>query len=149
MKRITLIFGIVILTISFTNAQITGGGGYEQTEKKSVVTKNNTILVSPTLPWAPFGLKYAYLGKVGLYASVSSDFLLLDETLNITIGPTFRLTPKTNIYLGGGYEPLWEEPLADFGFIFKLNKYSIDAGLCINFEEVDYSGLRLGFGINF
>ena len=113
-------------------------------------TKNHTIFLSPNLPWAPFGARYAYIKKYGCYVSFASDLGLIDGTFQFTGGLVASVARRTNIYLGGGMEILWQEPIGESGVFLKFNNITVDIiGVGINFSDREYCYTKFGVGINF
>lgn len=150
MKKIIFFLGFIIFSFSLSTAQITGGGGHQsKNETGSINVGKHTLLFDAAIPWAPFGIKYAYIDKFGGYASICTDFGTIDEDCILTFGPTFQLTPKIHLYFGAGYIFGWGGAALEAGLIFRINGFSIDAGFCANFEEFEDSPLKLGFGIIF
>jgi len=136
----------------------------ENTQKlKANSSGKHNILYSGIIPWAPFGFKYAYMGKVGGYVSAASDFYAIDGLLYITAGFTFRLSPKLNLYLGGGigpegiYEDYYHEdyfvetesPVFEAGTILQFGHFSLDIGGGVSLFDFEYSFGRFGLGYNF
>jgi hypothetical protein len=121
----------------------------------------HNLLYTANIPWAPFGLKYAYMGKFGGYAAFATDFYAIEGTSFITGGFTAKVTPKLNGYLGGGialiedyYYDYYEEydesyitGLMEAGVIAQFGRFSMDIGVGLDFD--DYVFGKLGFGINF
>lgn len=135
---------------------------------KKIQSGRHNILYTAVVPWAPAGIKYAYTGKIGGYASLASDFYAIDGTLYLTGGLSAKLTSGTSIYLGGGIGPRgWydsyyynyeyfqdyyvylESPLLEIGSLQQFGHLSLDIGGGISLSDFNYSYGRIGIGINF
>jgi hypothetical protein len=119
----------------------------KETEKQN--TQKHSFLFCPNLPWAFFGVKYAYIGKAGCYISGASDFGLMDETCHVTGGLALSVAQSTNIYFGGGMEIFWAEPLVESGVILKFKSITIDLGGGLNIFDTYYSYGKIGAGFSF
>lgn len=115
---------------------------------------NNTILLSPVIIYAPFGIKYHYSKMFGIYASVNSDLGLSEYSVMFTTGVSFAVARTMDLYLGFGlgYDQWGDTRVFEGGVLSKnRNKVSFEAGILL-FSPI-YSGVfpgfRLGIGYNF
>ncbi len=122
---------------------------------KAVITltkpkiNKHSILYNANIPWDFFGIKYAYIGRLGCYTSLASDFGLLDETSHFTGGLAVRAATRTNIYFGGGLELSWGNTVLESGIILKFNHATIDSGLGFDLMDSEYNYFKFAFGYSF
>jgi hypothetical protein len=111
--------------------------------------KKHSVLYNSNIPWGFFGIKYAYIGRFGCYASLASDFGLLDRTSHFTGGLAVRAATRTNIYFGGGLELSWGDAIVDSGIILKFNHFTIDTGVGFDLMDGEYTFIKLAIGYSF
>ena len=143
MKNILLISLLVIIpTLSL--AQLNDDGKSNSSVK--IYHGYNTFAYSAAIPYGPFGIKYHRCKSFGFYSAFKTDFGLVDGDYIITIGGAKSIGQKVNLYVGGGYDISFSEPVLEGGFMLKFGKFAIDIGGGYIVEDIGYG--TLGFGFN-
>jgi len=119
-----------------------------KTTKTRGLNSRGALLYSAIVPWAPFGVKYAQIGKIGGYISFSSDLGIIEGSAIANLGLLVK-TGSFYSYAGAGYELSWEEPIFEFGALVLKNRLLFDIGISANLDDFEYSGLKVGLGIVF
>ena len=150
MKKLILTVVLVIGMITTTFAQF---GDTEKSYNKNRIQDkqeyNNTIMYQSNIPTGFIGIKYAYLGNFGGYMAFTSDFGIVDEVYQLTVGITKKVSSSFNIYLGYGREFIWAESIIDAGIIYRKDRFSLGIGGGINIDDPAYSYGSIGVGFIF
>lgn len=131
------------------------------TRLKAKNSLKHSITTMTNLPYGLLGVKYAFMGKFGGYASTTLS--PEDGFTYLTGGFLYKTNEKASFYIGAGvgpdqytyyYSNYVEEvlrglksPVIEAGTLLFLNKFSLDLGLGVNTQESVYA--KIGLGINF
>jgi hypothetical protein len=162
MKRLIFIVFIMLPVLSFSQLGDDGKTFTKVSDKQNTFSAANTILATGSV-WGDGiypGLKYQYCKSFGAYASFKSTFGGSDYNhTDISAGPVKSLSKNVCFYLGGGvnfitdyyyysghdYEESYAVGLIEGGFVFKFNKFALDLGGGLAFDEYGFGSLGLGF----
>ncbi len=84
----------------------------------------NTFTYSAAILFGPFGIKYHRCKSFGFYSAFKTDFEIIDGDYIITIGCAKSIGQNVNLFVGGGYDISFSEPVMEGGIMIKSGKFA-------------------------
>ena len=105
-----------------------------KTTIKDKIKTQHAILFNANVPITIAGIRYAYLGKIGAYISLTNDFNLIytEGVLIGTAGINVRIADKFYPYVGGGVDIYFGDPFIEGGIMYRHDRLIFDLGIGFN-----------------